>query len=96
MQNSHSPTQNPTKTCQTTISLADWNTLKAAANLDTFGKQPATLGCPDCADGGAEYVELQISEQTHRVTFEYGKTIPGFETLVNTLRAQRAAFKVCR
>ncbi|MFD2932172.1 hypothetical protein [Spirosoma flavum] len=88
--------QNPIKTCQTTIDQATWNTLRAAANLETFSKQPETRGCPDCADGGAEYIELQTGEQKHRVTFEYGTTIPGFESLVEALRAQRTAFKACK
>lgn len=88
--------QNPAKTCQTTLSQADWNALKAAANFETFSKQPERLGCPDCADGGAEYVELQIGNRKHRVTFEYNKTIPGFDPLVNALRTQRNAFKECK
>jgi hypothetical protein len=87
--------KNPAKTCQTTISQADWNALKALANVDNFNKQPERIGCPDCADGGAEYIELQVGDQKHRVTFEYNSTIPGFEPLVEALRAQRNAFKEC-
>lgn len=83
------------KSCQSTISQDDWNTLKATANLDLFSKQPSVIGCPDCADGGAEYIELQIDDQKHRVTFPANKTIPGFESLVNSLRGYREAFKNC-
>ncbi len=86
----------PTKTCQTTISPAEWVALKAAANFDTFSTKPATLGCPDCADGGAEYIELQTGDRKHRVTIEFGKTIPGFEPLVNALRREREAFPDCQ
>lgn len=88
--------QSPTKTCQTTLSAADWNALKALADFNTFSSKPATLGCPDCADGGAEYVELQTGERKHRVTFEFGKTIPGFDPLVSALRARREAFNECK
>lgn len=94
-QTSRSPTQS-VKTCQTVLSQADWNALKAAANVTLFSKQPETLGCPDCADGGAEFIELQSGDQKHRVTFEFGKTIPGFEPLVNALRNQRNQFKECK
>ncbi|SOD96582.1 hypothetical protein [Spirosoma fluviale] len=90
------PNQNPVKTCQTTISPAVWDTLKAAANPTLFFQQPEQLGCPDCADGGAEYIELEADGQNHRVIFEHGKTIPGFETLVTGLRAQREALKECK
>ncbi|GAB3642177.1 hypothetical protein [Spirosoma arcticum] len=88
--------QSPTKTCQTTLSAADGEALRALTNFDAFSSKPATLGCPDCADGGAEYIELQTGDRTHRVTFEFGKTIPGFEPLVNALRRQREAFNECK
>lgn len=88
--------QSPAKTCQTTLSAADGEALRALANFDAFSSKPATLGCPDCADGGAEYIELQTGDRKHRVTFEFGKTIPGFEPLVNALRRQREGFKECR
>lgn len=94
-QTSRSPVQ-PVKTCQTALSQADWNALKAAANVTVLSQQPETLGCPDCADGGAEFIELQTGEQKHRVTFEYGKTIPGLEPLVDALRNQRNQFAECK
>lgn len=81
--------------CQSTISQARWNEIKPLANLDEFSKVAAVLGCPDCTDGGAEYIEIQVNNQKHRVTFPYGKKIPGFEALVDSLRAQRNAFKNC-
>lgn len=85
----------PPKTCQKSISAADWNVLKAAVNLSTFGQQPERIGCPDCADGGAEYIELEQGDSKHRVTFPYGQTIPGFEPLVTALREQRNQFNSC-
>ena len=88
--------ESPARTCQTTLSQADWEALAALANVEAFSSKPATLGCPDCADGGAEYIELQSGDRKHRITFEFGKTIPGFEPLVNALRKQREAFKECR
>ena len=85
----------PPKTCQKSISVADWNALKATVNLSAFGQQPERIGCPDCADGGAEYIELEQGDTKHRVTFSYGQTIPGFEPLVNALRQQRSQFEAC-
>ena len=83
------------RSCQSTISQAQWNDIKTLANMDAFSKVATVLGCPDCTDGGAEYIEIEVDGQKHRVTFPYGKTIPGFETLVDTLRTQRNAFKNC-
>ncbi|GAB3546715.1 hypothetical protein [Spirosoma fluminis] len=89
------PTEYPTKTCQSTLTTENWQALQSLADFETFSKQPDTLGCPDCADGGAEYIELQRGDQKHRVTFEFNQTIPGFESLVNALRQQRESFKTC-
>lgn len=84
-----------TRSCQSTISQADWTRLKAAANSDLFSQQPNVIGCPDCTDAGAEYIEIQTDGQPYRVTFPASRTIPGFESLVNELRALRATFKNC-
>jgi hypothetical protein len=46
-------------------------------------------GCPDCADGGSEWIEIRNeegTEHTKRVTFEYGKAPKEIEKLVNLLR----------
>lgn len=86
----------PTKTCQTTITAAEWNALKALVNFDSFSTQPETIGCPDCADGGAEYIELAMGARKHRVTFSYNKTIPGSEPLVEALRKRREAYPDCK
>ena len=47
-----------------------------------------TLGCPDCADGGAEYVALG----GQRVTFEFGGDAGGATPLAEALRAIRQTF----
>lgn len=67
-----------------------------AATFEAFSKLPETLGCPDCADGGAEYLELQQRGRRHRVAFEYGKTIAGFESLLDYARQESRAFSECK
>ena len=84
------------KSCQSTISQADWDALRQSANLDAFSKQPVVIGCPDCTDAGAEYVEIEQGDQKHRVTIPFAQTIPGFEPLLKALRSQRATFKECK
>ncbi|WP_080237599.1 hypothetical protein [Spirosoma rigui] len=95
-QNGNRTQQVPTKSCQATITPDEWNALKALASFDAFSQQPERIGCPDCADGGAEYIELETGGRKHRVTFEYNQTIPGFEPLVDALRSRREAFKECQ
>lgn len=93
---SRTPAQYPAKTCTATITETEWATLKAQANLTLLRKQPATLGCPDCADGGAEFLEIEQGAERYRVTFETGKSIPGFEGLITALRAKRKSFDTCQ
>ena len=89
------PTKYPTRTCTKSVPVNKAAELASMARFEEFRKLPETIGCPDCADGGAEYIEMQVGELKHRVTFEYGKTIPGFETLVKDLRVQRDLFDDC-
>lgn len=94
--NSRSPALNPAQTCKTVLTEAKWTALRAKASLAELRKQPETLGCPDCADGGAEFLEIQQGADKYRVTFDAGKTIPGFEDLVTALREKRETLENCQ
>jgi len=51
--------------------------------------QVATLrryGCPDCADGGAEWVEISFDTLKHRVTFEFLNEPEELTPIVSALR----------
>jgi len=61
-----------TKTCTETLENSSWDSLKTGLDITTFFTLPVTIGCPDCADGGAEWLELKLANgNSHRVTFEY-------------------------
>ena len=89
------PDKYPTRTCTKTLTTNKAAELNVLSRFSEFRKQPEVIDCPDCADGGLEYVEVQVGELRHKVKFDYGKTIPGFETLVKDLRAQRNLFNDC-
>jgi hypothetical protein len=68
---------------------------RVAGALDPAGLRalPDVVGCPDCADGGAEGVSVAFADgQTDAVVFEYGADVAGIETLVSELRALRGLF----
>ncbi|MEQ9304392.1 MAG: hypothetical protein RJQ14_10810 [Marinoscillum sp.] len=56
-------------------------------DLAKFEALPETIGCPDCADGGSEWLELTIGNELKRVTFEYGDSINGIDDAIEILRA---------
>ena len=89
------PAKYPARTCTKTLTTNKGVDLNVLAQFTQFRKQPEVIGCPDCADGGTEYVEIQVGELRHKVKFDYGKTIPGFEALVKELRTQRDLFGTC-
>lgn len=56
-------------------------------NFDDFLELKETIGCPDCADGGAEWLEISTKNNTHKVTFEYlNNKIPELEDILTTIR----------
>ena len=78
----------------TTQTLTKAESLRSSAldsiyslNTTTFFNLPETIGCPDCADGGAEWLELKmLSGETHKVTFEYFKEPDFIKPQIEKLR----------
>ncbi|MFN4085799.1 MAG: hypothetical protein ACK4LB_07635 [Spirosomataceae bacterium] len=66
-----------------------WRSLGSSFDPAVWRQYESVQGCPDCADGGAEWIEWSDGKETYRVTFEYGKTLKGHENLVNLLREKR-------
>lgn len=69
-----------------TLTQAEWQEfarLAARANLDAL---PETIGCPDCADGGAESLSIN-GERT--VTFDFGASLTEAQPLLERVRALR-------
>jgi hypothetical protein len=59
---------------------------------DAISRLKDVYGCPDCADGGAEWVEVETAQFKKRVTFEYNKSPAELQALVTELRALRGRF----
>lgn len=56
-------------------------------NFEDFLELNEVIGCPDCADGGAEWLEIITKNQTHKVTFEYlTNETPELENILTTIR----------
>lgn len=60
--------------------------------VEKFFKLDEVYGCPDCADGGSEWIEITTSDdKTKKVTFEFGRNVPEIEKLIKLLREEREA-----
>jgi hypothetical protein len=81
--------------CSKEITCEEWASVTGNINVATFFSLPETIGCPDCADGGAEWIEIETSASTHRVTFEYGVEPQELSPYVDELRDLMLSFKDC-
>ena len=69
--------------------------MKNLLDEDKVMALPERIGCPDCADGGAEWVIITVGDKTHKVVFEYGKAPAELAAVVAKFRALKETFKNC-
>lgn len=81
----------PDITAQRQVTAGQWNRLTSAVDVFDFMGLPRTIGMPDAADQGGEWVEITAGGRTHRVTLELGGSVPGLEMLLAQLRSLREA-----
>ncbi len=67
----------------------DYNNLVKLIDLNNFKTLPERIGCPDCADGGAEWIEIKYGNTVKKVEFEFNKPIDKITSLLEKLRALR-------
>lgn len=71
------------------LTSEEWDAFAAlAANTDLSGL-PSVIGCPDCADGGAESLTIEGNGQPQTVTFEFNASIAQAAPLLERVRALR-------
>ena len=63
-----------------------WNNLVSKIDFLVFRNMDEVIGCPDCADGGAEWIEITTSDVKHKVTFEFGNEPVQVKTYITDLR----------
>lgn len=84
--------QYPDKACSNQTDSEEWQALVQSLNREAFHQLPDTIGCPDCADGGAEWIEVEEGDKKYRVTFEYGTDIPEIGPLLTKVRELREGY----
>lgn len=67
--------------CQGAQGEEIWTELQTLIDFLVMQDLEDVIGCPDCADGGATYIELTQNGETKRVTFETGNPPPALELL---------------
>ena len=73
-----------------TLTDGEWQEIGRLAANTNLGGVPPVLGCPDCADGGAESLTIVGAEGSRSVAFEHGARIEQAQPLLDRVRALRA------
>ncbi len=55
-------------------------------NTREFNDLPDIIGCPDCADGGSEWIEITTSSGSKKVTYEFQKEPKEVASYIQDLR----------
>lgn len=81
-------TRNPVKV-ENFKNASKWKNIVDKIDWNKFKGLEESYGCPDCADGGSEYIEIKTTSGTKRVTIEFNKEASQLEPLLTELRSQR-------
>ena len=66
-----------------------WRRLQSMADFTVLDRMEEVYGCPDCADGGAEWISMNLSGRMETVKFEYGTKLEPIAELAAVLRQVR-------
>jgi hypothetical protein len=81
----------PEQRFETPLSPGEWEEIASLAANTNLAALPETIGCPDCADGGAESIAVAAGTGAPRtVTFEFNAAISQAQPLLDRVRALRA------
>lgn len=81
-----------TNTLEVTNQGDDFKKVAVLLNAKSFKKLETRYGCPDCADGGSEWIEVKEGLSTKRVTFEYGNPPEELKAINDQLRAIQSQY----
>ncbi|MBT7860707.1 MAG: META domain-containing protein [Gemmatimonadetes bacterium] len=79
----------PEKIHQEVMDKDLWAQLQGLADFNAFARMDEVYGCPDCADGGAEWVTMSLSGRQKTVRMEYGVHLKPITELLRILREAR-------
>ena len=71
-----------------------WIKLVDTIDFDSFLQLDSVIGCPDCADGGAEWIEIKKNDKIYKVTFEYRNEPESVKSFIGYLRTYLASFDI--
>lgn len=83
------PQNLPDQRFATVLTPDEWSEIERLAANTNLSDLPPVIGCPDCADGGAESLTIEGSSQPQTVSFEHNASIAQAAPLLERVRALR-------
>jgi len=72
-----------------TLTAAEWVEIQRLAAQADLTAVPDVVGCPDCADGGAEGLTIEGASGSESVSLEFRADLPQAQPLLDRVRALR-------
>jgi len=79
----------PDLTLEDNLNQESWQYLVNLIDFEYFQSLDDVYGCPDCNDGGAEFIQIIYEGVSKQVTFEAYSAIDGIQELTLSLRSLR-------
>jgi hypothetical protein len=83
------------KSCSNPFTREQFIVLTSKIRPDEFNNLDEVIGCPDCADGGAEWIRIVTALTNHKVTFEYWNEPVELKDIIGLLRDYLSDFENC-
>ncbi len=71
------------------LTASEWQEIQRLAALADFDALPDVVGCPDCADGGAEGLTVEGASGAESVSIEFRADVREVQPLLERVRAIR-------
>lgn len=78
------------------LTASEWVDIQRLAAQADFDALPDVVGCPDCADGGAEGLTVEDAEGAESVSLEFGANVREVQPLLERVRAIRHRLELAR
>ena len=86
------PEDFPDKRLEGSISSEEWDSMIELIDMHALLTYEDRIGCPDCADGGAEWIQIQTTDTLKKVLFEYGDSLAAIQPLLDKMRSLREQY----
>ncbi|MBI1183653.1 hypothetical protein GC194_05255 [bacterium] len=79
--------EQPDKTDTLKMERTKWQNMINAIDIKAFYMLPHLIGCPDCMDGGAEWLIIGTKNNEWKVEFDYGSDSVATKKLLSIIRS---------